>query len=414
MSKSVRMEILQILKQRNRWKKSLKETTSPVAQSPFEIKSSYSTRKHNLKYNNNFFIISICQAIIFSYFVTSLNGDILIFSPASNRSIQSYDDIELFFGTVPSKGIQGKIVLAEPEDACIPIKNVAPKGTADKWFLLVRRYPCLLEQKARNAANAGYDAIIIHSAEPYTNRRALNTDLEIVSVLISGVDGEDIKDNYLYNKGGYIARIEPSYQFPLDQYLLPFAVIIIICLFLMILFLIFQIIKCARDRRKLQRHRLSTKQLKQLLTTIYTKGSHYDTCAICLEEYIEGERLRILPCAHGYHFKCIDPWLTKSRRICPVCKGKVRVSGMSDVSDTESESDHPSTSRNNRANESTPLLRDQRSINSSRSHNSLSISIHHHQSTSITNPHHHCQVSGIENDSSSPPTSNDDHHHNNV
>lgn len=37
--------------------------------------------------------------------------------------------------------------------------------------------------------------------------------------------------------------------------------------------------------------------------------------------------MRILPCRHAYHTKCIDVWLTKNRRVCPVCKRKVYAIG---------------------------------------------------------------------------------------
>ena len=125
---------------------------------------------------------------------------------------------------------------------------------------------------------------------------------------------------------------------------------------------IFQIIRCARDRRKRMRHRLSKKQLKQLLTTIYTKGTQYDICAICLDEYMEGERLRVLPCGHCYHSRCIDKWLTKQKARCCVCKTKVRIPGMRELSDSEEDGEpvriEPTYVS---SNESTPLLRDQRS-----------------------------------------------------
>lgn len=311
--------------------------------------------------NHSIALLTLSSIILLYCSVANTRADVVIISP-SNRTTEIFDNAELAFGSVPLEGVSGKIVVSEPEDACTDIKHAPNK--VDTWFLLARRYPCPFETKVRNAVKAGFKAVIIYSVDPnkkssYNSGQKVQYNLDIPTILISYSDGEDIKSNYLYDKG-YTAIILPRIPFPLNAYLLPFAIVIIVCLFLMVSFLIFQVIKCARDRRKIQRHRLTTKQLRQLLTTIYTKGSQYDTCAICLDEYVEGEKLRVLPCGHGYHLRCIDPWLTKSRRICPVCKGKVRVAGMSDVSDTESESDHSRQVTYHNANESTPLLRDQR------------------------------------------------------
>lgn len=51
----------------------------------------------------------------------------------------------------------------------------------------------------------------------------------------------------------------------------------------------------------------------------------------------------------AYHTKCIDPWLTKNRRVCPVCKRKVFAADERVVTDSESDTD---------ADDSTPLIRD--------------------------------------------------------
>lgn len=48
-------------------------------------------------------------------------------------------------------------------------------------------------------------------------------------------------------------------------------------------------------------------------------GETKRTCAVCLESYREGEKVRVLPCKHRFHMGCIDQWLS-SRRFCPVCK----------------------------------------------------------------------------------------------
>ncbi|XP_057739400.1 RING-H2 finger protein ATL74-like [Arachis stenosperma] len=43
-------------------------------------------------------------------------------------------------------------------------------------------------------------------------------------------------------------------------------------------------------------------------------------CAICLGEFMNGEKIRVLPkCNHGFHVKCIDTWL-QSHSSCPTCR----------------------------------------------------------------------------------------------
>ena len=139
-------------------------------------------------------------------------------------------------------------------------------------------------------------------------------------------------------------------------------------------FFLGQVVKCIKDRRRMRRYRLPSSSLKNIPTAKFKKGDPYDTCAICLEDYVDGDKLRILPCSHGnrlsekpiveklwpnchllwfffflsfvaYHCKCIDPWLTRNRRVCPVCKRRVLVHG-EHFSDSESETD-----------ETRPLLR---------------------------------------------------------
>ena len=51
----------------------------------------------------------------------------------------------------------------------------------------------------------------------------------------------------------------------------------------------------------------------------------------------------------AYHCKCIDPWLTKRKKTCPVCKRKV-IPGTNPDSDSESDEESEGTS------ERSPLL----------------------------------------------------------
>jgi len=57
------------------------------------------------------------------------------------------------------------------------------------------------------------------------------------------------------------------------------------------------------------------------------KEEDTDVCVICLEHFVDGDRLRVLPCDHSFHVGCIDRWLSGSHSFdncytsgCPTCK----------------------------------------------------------------------------------------------
>ncbi|KFY82649.1 hypothetical protein V500_10407 [Pseudogymnoascus sp. VKM F-4518 (FW-2643)] len=51
-------------------------------------------------------------------------------------------------------------------------------------------------------------------------------------------------------------------------------------------------------------------------------GSSIDpaSCSVCIESFAENENVRILPCSHIYHQRCIDPWLLNLSSTCPLCR----------------------------------------------------------------------------------------------
>ncbi|KAI7736581.1 hypothetical protein M8C21_028060, partial [Ambrosia artemisiifolia] len=59
----------------------------------------------------------------------------------------------------------------------------------------------------------------------------------------------------------------------------------------------------------------------QQLPVFILKGVPPDCsdCPICLEEFVVGQGVRGLPCAHNFHVACIDKWLILNTR-CPRCR----------------------------------------------------------------------------------------------
>jgi hypothetical protein len=64
---------------------------------------------------------------------------------------------------------------------------------------------------------------------------------------------------------------------------------------------------------------------KHTKTEIYKPGmfdADHNQCGICLADYVEEDKLRVLPCSHCYHSNCVDSWL-KLKATCPTCRSHI-------------------------------------------------------------------------------------------
>ncbi|RYQ80641.1 hypothetical protein Ahy_Scaffold1g106919 isoform A [Arachis hypogaea] len=58
---------------------------------------------------------------------------------------------------------------------------------------------------------------------------------------------------------------------------------------------------------------------REIFQTVGEQPQNIDACGICQEDYVHGEELGRLDCAHRYHLSCIRQWLLIKNR-CPICK----------------------------------------------------------------------------------------------
>lgn len=50
------------------------------------------------------------------------------------------------------------------------------------------------------------------------------------------------------------------------------------------------------------------------------KDQPAEQCCVCISTCRDGEEMRRLPCGHAFHRDCVDRWLARCRRTCPLCR----------------------------------------------------------------------------------------------
>ncbi|XP_035782211.1 E3 ubiquitin-protein ligase ZNRF4-like isoform X2 [Anopheles albimanus] len=290
----------------------------------------------------------------------SAQADILVYQMLSDQIIEEFRDLPATFGgDIPDTGLKVLADRADPADGCSAMRP-PPNVTSSKFAVVIARYNCSFEEKVRNAQQAGYSMVIVHNvgSNDLEHMSANHPqDLIIPSVFVGESSGRGIIESYLYDHD-YALVITDDIPFNISNNLIiPFAIVVGLCFIIMVLFMI---ARCIRERRRTLRRRLPPSLLRRMGIVKFVKGMHYETCAICLEDFVENDRLRVLPCRHAYHALCIDPWLTKSRRVCPICKRRVLVQGERRQRRHRSSSGSMSSSD---ADENAPLLQQNAAAN---------------------------------------------------
>ncbi|KAF0899587.1 hypothetical protein E2562_020779 [Oryza meyeriana var. granulata] len=247
----------------------------------------------------------------------------------ANNTTLSFDDVEATFTpAVKDSGVNGAIYAVEPLDACSPLRKKAVDGPASPFALIIRG-GCQFDDKVRNAQNAGFKAAIVYDNEDsgvLVSMAGSSSGIHIYAVFLSKASGEVL--NKYSDQSDVEVWILPVYENSAWSImaisftsLLAMAAVLATCFFVRR-----HHIRQDRGRIPVTRefHGMSSQLVKAMPSLIFTKvqedNSTSSSCAICLEDYSFGEKLRVLPCRHKFHATCVDLWLTSWKTFCPVCK----------------------------------------------------------------------------------------------
>ncbi|KAJ3187784.1 hypothetical protein HDU85_006177 [Gaertneriomyces sp. JEL0708] len=246
----------------------------------------------------------------------------------TNASCQ--DRLAAFGPPVSENGTLGFLTAASNLNAfgsvagCIP---VTPPSTSN-WIALVQRGECAFVEKVRAMQKSGAKAVVVGDNAPHSGLITMfatgnTSDITIPAVFVSFYDFKQLLTEAtigrVENGVGVEVLMLPS---DLDVPLLEIIVVTVIAPAAIICGMYAMWTWRQYVRRK---HELApVEAVLNLPTREFSredvKENDPTRCAICLDDFREGDELRILPCKHEYHIPCVDKWLTQRKKTCPICK----------------------------------------------------------------------------------------------
>ncbi|KAI8826729.1 uncharacterized protein EV422DRAFT_562783 [Fimicolochytrium jonesii] len=222
--------------------------------------------------------------------------------------------------------VQGPTLVAftgrhEQNSGCVEVPGV----TLPNWIAIVQRGDCSFVQKVRAMQSSGAKAVVVGDNVPHSPLITMFasenvSDITIPSVFITFTDYHSLLEEADIGgqRGVEIVILPGQTDVPLLEILVvtvlsPAAVMIA-------LYLIWSYRQYVRRQQELAPLAVVLNLPVKIYSTEVSKENDPTDCAICLDDFQDGDELRILLCKHEYHKECIDKWLTQRKRTCPICK----------------------------------------------------------------------------------------------
>ena len=308
--------------------------------------------------------------------VSDVTIDIISSLNETKDRYTDYTPFRMQYANVPNSRFVGLVHQPQPSNGCEYISPLPKTAQNYSWIALIDNYTLCTKEMIDNVRNAGYQLILAYSS----GNKRMTVDNYIRN---SGFGVVVVSDDYVpvLNSSRVIdinaTNLDAAFIATISVFSI-MAPAMITSLFLLVLFcccwaLCCFVLCCRRRsnqhlagqveeiegrRRNFERvqrqERLARQELiesilrqlqelqvdlrlqvplgeeetKRLPTRKYRKGEEkMEQCVICVEDFHDGEGLRVLPCEHYFHRQCIDEWLINHSAVCPLCKYEVPHTG---------------------------------------------------------------------------------------
>ncbi|KAF0543559.1 transferrin receptor ectodomain, apical domain-containing protein [Gigaspora margarita] len=273
------------------------------------------------------FLLAHCLSVARWCHFGNFVADASVVLVATNATYQ--DRIAAFGPRLTDEGLFGYLVSIETieddnQKGCNKLKK---KFANDSCIALVERGQCSFIDKVRNMQASGAIAVVVgdneHNGLITMYATGDTSDVKIPSVFVAQTEYRDLKSLLVVAKEPVEIQLlkDDLLQWPLLD------VIIVVILSPTVMMIFIYVLWRIRQRQRRKQDIAPQQVVGNLPTKIFYRSKRQENdpqeCVICLEDYVDEDELRIMPCKHEYHVKCIDSWLTTRQRFCPICKRDV-------------------------------------------------------------------------------------------